>query len=223
MLHSSKRFILIPGGSMRTKGFVKVLAGIVLAFILLMAFSIQLAFATNVPSAQFLVTPTPASTREACEDNGGELVALPMNKHSCEYFPPYRPYGKIGASTNGNHSKDDVVSEISTLRLSGERYIYAIFPFASCPQQCTISATLPRAAANDLPEDKLPKVSVRLVEIGGAPGTNVYWVCFDSHAVLNPAVYRYLEGSWLRITDPRSSNPFCTFVSSSGSFYLGDS
>lgn len=208
---------------MRTKGFVKVLAGIVLALILLMAFSIQLAFATNDPSAQFLVTPTPASTREACEDNGGELVDLPMNKHSCEYFPPYRPYGKIGASTNGNHSKDNVATQQSILRLSGERYIYAIFPFASCPQQCTISATLPRAAANDLPEEKLPKVSVRLVEIGGAPGTNVYWVCFDSHAVLNPAVYRYLQGSWIRITDPRSSNPFCTLVSSSGSFYLGDS
>src|SRR3990172_7836032 len=104
---------------MSTKGFTKALAGIVLAFILLMAFSIQLAFATNAPSAQFLVTPTPASTREACEDNGGELVDLPMNKHSCEYFPPYRPYGKIGASTNGNHSKDDVVSETSILRLSG--------------------------------------------------------------------------------------------------------
>jgi hypothetical protein len=215
-------FILIPGGSMRTKGFVKVLAGIVLAVVLLMAFSIQLAFATNDLSAQFLLTPTPASTREACEDNGGELVDLPMNKHSCEYFPPYRPYGKIGASTNGNHSKDNVASETSIFRLSGERYIYAIFPFASCPQQCTISATLPRAAANDLPAEKLPKVSVRLVEIGGAPGTNVYWVCFDSHAVLNPAVYRYLEGSWVRITDPRSGNPFCTFVSSGGSFFLGD-
>ena len=55
---------------MRATGFVKLLAGIVLAFILLMAFSIQLAFANNNPSAQFLVTPTPASTREACEDNG---------------------------------------------------------------------------------------------------------------------------------------------------------
>ncbi len=207
---------------MFAKTFIKILAGIVLAMFLLMAFSFQMAFATGDISSQFQVTPTPASTREACEDNGGELVDLPMNKHSCEYFPPYRPYGKIGASTNGNHSKDDVNTQTSVLRLSGERNIYAIFPFASCPQQCTISATLPHSAANDLPEEKLPKVSVRLVEIGGAPGTNVYWVCFDSHGLLEPAVYRYLHGAWVRITDPRSGNPFCAFVSSSGSFYLGD-
>ncbi len=207
---------------MRAKSFVKILAGIVLASFLLMAFTIQMAFANGNASDQFQLTPTPASTREACEDNGGEWVDVPVHKHSCEYFPPYRPYGKIGASTNGNHSKDDVITQTSVLRLSGERYIYAIFPFASCPQQCTISATLPRAAANDLPEEKLPKVSVRLVEIGGAPGTNVYWLCFDSHRLIEPAVYRYLQGAWLRITDPRSGNPFCTFVSSSGSFYLGD-
>lgn len=207
---------------MSNNGFIKILAGIVLATFLLMAFGIQLAFATGSASDQFLLTPTPASTRDACEDNGGELVDIGSHKHSCEYFPPYRPYGKIGASTNGNHSKDDVSMQTSVLRLSGERGIYAIFPFASCPQQCTMSATLPRAAANDLPEGKPPKVSVRLVEIGGAPGTNVYWVCFDSHGFVDPVVYRYLKGAWVRITFSRSANPFCTFVSSGGSFYLGN-
>jgi len=197
--------------------------GFLVAFFLLMAFSFTLASANssfaldNVP-----LTPTPASTREACEDNGGELIDLPTNKHSCEYFPPYRPYGKIGASTNGNHSKDNIETLSSLLRLSGERGIYAIFPFASCPQQCTMSATLPRAAANDLPSTTVRKVSVRLVEIGGAPGTNVYWLCFEKPRTADPAVYRYLENAWTRITLERSSDPFCTFVNSGGSFYLGD-
>ncbi len=208
---------------MSTKRFIRFLAAIPFAVLLLMAFSFQSAFATgNAEGSDLLLTPTPASTQEACEDNGGELIQIAPHQHDCVYFAPYRPYGKIGASTNGNHSKDDVGTQTSVLRLSGERGIYAVFPFASCPQQCTISATLPRAAANDLPEEKLPKVSVRLVEVGGAPGTNVYWICFDSHGLLEPAVYRYLQGAWFRITDPQTGNPFCTFVSSGGSFYLGD-
>ena len=202
---------------------IRILTGILLAFFLLLAFSIQSAFATGATApGNMLATPTPSSTREACEDNGGELVDIAPRKHSCEYFPPYRPYGKIGASTNGNHSKDDVATQMTVLRLSGERGIYAIFPFASCPQQCTISATLPRAAANDLPGDKLPRASVRLVELGGAPGTNVYWVCFENRKFSDPAVYRYLESAWVRITFPRSADPLCTFVSGGGSFYLGD-
>lgn len=201
----------------------RVLAGISLALLLLVVFGIQSAFATggNGPST-VRVTPTPASTREACEDNSGVFMEIAPNQHSCEYFPPYRAYGKIGASTNGNHSKDDVSTHTSVLRLSGERGIYAIFPFASCPQQCTLSATLPRAAANDLPSTTVRKVSVRLVEIGGAPGTNVYWLCFENPRSADPAVYRYLEGSWERITFPRSTNPLCTFVSSGGSFYLAN-
>ena len=208
---------------MSTKRFIRFLAAIPFAVLLITGFSFQSAFATgNAGRSNFILTPTPASTQEACEDNGGELIQIAPHQHDCVYFAPYRPYGKIGASTNGNHSKDDVSTQTSVLRLSGERGISAIFPFASCPQQCTLSATLPRAAANDLPSDKLPKVSVRLVEIGGAPGTNVYWLCFDSHGFVEPAVFRYIGGSWAQITDPRSSNPLCTFVSSGGSFFLSD-
>jgi hypothetical protein len=204
---------------------IRLAAGLLIAFFLLMAFSFTSAFAnSSTVLADVPPTPTPASTREACEDNGGELVDIPESpRHSCEYFEPWRPYGQIGASTNGNHSKDNVETLTSVLRLSGERGIYAIFPFASCPQQCTMSATLPRGAANDLPSGTLPKVNVRLVEIGGAPGTNVYWLCFENPLVNDPAVFRYLENSWTRITNPRSGDPFCTFVSSGGSFYLGDS
>lgn len=208
---------------MSTPRPIRIVTGILLAFILLLAFTIQSAFATSaVVPGNLKATPTPASTREACEDNGGELIQIAPHEHDCVYFPPYRPYGQIGASTNGNHSKDDLSRQESILRLSGERDIYAIFPFASCPQQCTISATLPRAAANDLADSALPRVSVRLVELGGAPGTNVYWVCFENQRFSDPAVYRYLEGAWARITFERSTDPFCTFVSSGGSFYLGD-
>ena len=192
---------------------------LVLTFLL--AFSIQAAFAIDGSAAQLNPTPTPGSSSELCEDHGGVWIGNGHYKESCIYVPPYRPYGKSGASSTGPHWQEDV-HHSTTLHLSGEKNGYAIFPFSACPQQCTITVTLPRPAANDLPTEAKATMYVRLIDFGGAPGTDVYWVCFDSRRLKDPAIYRYLQGEWVRITFPRSTNPFCTFVSLEGAYYLGD-
>ncbi|HSS99467.1 MAG TPA: hypothetical protein VLK33_20670 [Terriglobales bacterium] len=203
---------------------VRLVSGAGLIFILLLFFGIQSAFATSSPDSFAYdpqPTPTPGSLSDLCEDHGGVWIGYGHYKESCIYVPPYRPYGKSGASSTGPHSQEDA-HHSTTLHLSGEKNGYAVFPYLACPQQCTITATLPHGASNDLPQDALAMMYVRLVNFGGAPGTSAYWVCFENKNLKDPAIYRYLQGEWVRLTFVRNSNPFCTFVSLEGSYYLGD-
>lgn len=192
----------------------------VLAFAFLLVFGIQAAFAT--PGSYFQSpTQTPISLADLCEDNGGEWFGRGSYKDSCEYFPPYRPYGKSGASTNGNHAIENPPAP-TILHLSGEKNGSVILPQGACPLQCTLNAQLPRGADNDLPASAVAALYVRMVDESGIPGDHAYWVCFDSKKLDDPAIFKYVEGRWLRLTGSRPSNPFCVYVSGEGAFYLGE-
>ncbi|MEX1247884.1 MAG: hypothetical protein WEA61_05335 [Anaerolineales bacterium] len=108
----------------------------------------------------------------------------------------------------------------ATLHLGGGKNGSVTFPPGSCPQKCTISASLPAGANSSLPSGALATLYVRVVDEGGVPGTGSYTVCFDNTDGASLTIYRYIAGAWVAVS-AASSNPICTTASGDGAFYLG--
>lgn len=107
-----------------------------------------------------------------------------------------------------------------TLTLGGGNNGSATFPPDACPQKCTIGSGLPAAAKDGVPSDALATVYVRVVDVGGGPGTGTYTVCFKNPDNDPVTLYRFVGGAWVAVA-ATTGNPICTTASGDGAFYLG--
>jgi hypothetical protein len=101
----------------------------------------------------------------------------------------------------------------------------AAFPIGACSMKCTISADLPDQAERRLPGNAAAVIYVRVVEPGGAPGSDSYTVCFSVNdlGLTPPSLYRYVGGDWVRIAfGNENSTLLCASAAGDGAFYLGE-
>jgi hypothetical protein len=209
--------------------FPKLLLSMVIA-VLLLATSTTVAF---------------ASAETDCNADGGVWTGIDADNGTCTYGPgdqptidncrPFATYQETfdagvlesskctssrGFGNSGDSTSNKDNSKPVTLRLYGKNG-YVTFGAGVClPFQCTISANLPSAAKDALPDTN--QLGMLYVRVAGSPST-AYRVCFNNPKGEEMAIFRFVGGSWIAITSPRiTSTPICVSASGDGSFYLGN-
>lgn len=179
--------------------------------------------------------------QDICEDGGGVWTGADAFNGSCEYpignsnaedgcgeHAVYTQTFSAGAQTSdhcayeptsiGAAGKEGSGSNHSVTLLLGQgKNGSATFSPGACAQKCTISANLPRAAKNLLPSGVAATLSVRMLG-----GTGSYLVCFKTAGLENPAIYKFVAGTWVRLVLRSSGNNICAAATGNGSFYLGE-
>jgi hypothetical protein len=163
----------------------------------------------DLPPLTFLGGP-------ACDLAGGSSPAPSGGSSyvgSVEYH--YPPYGQSGAQTNGSNEEE------VTLCLSKGKNGCVNFEVGACQNNCTISATLPVAAADALPAGALAKLYIRPIDENGEPSASGYTVCFDNPDGAEVVIYKFAGGEWVALTFSSTADSLCTTSSGEGAFYLG--
>jgi hypothetical protein len=186
-----------------------------------------------------------ASTESNCNADGGVWTGVDPDNGTCFYGPgdqptkdncrPFSSYQETftagvltsarcvnsrGFGNSGDSTSNKDNSKPVTLKLYGKNG-YVTFGAGVClPFQCTISANLPAAARDALPDTT--RLGVLYVRVAGSQST-AYRVCFNNPKGEEMAIFRFVGGSWIAITSPRiTGTPICVSASGDGSFYLGN-
>ncbi len=183
-------------------------------------------FAQDICEANDGTWSGPNNMNGTCTYVSGDIIAVTNCGAGYSYLVYFVADAETGSDCIADPSPDlggtTANSDVpTTLNLGGEKNGSATFPAGTCPQQCTISPSLPNNAANDLPADALATMYMRVVDEGGVPGSGTYTVCFNNPNHELVTIYRFVSGAWVAVAVSEGS-PICTTASGDGSFYLGN-
>jgi hypothetical protein len=187
-----------------------------------------------------LVFVTPASANQAlCTGSGGTWEGPDANNGDCVYeagssiavsscVSSHASYvisyvGGVETTTQcyyGNFTavkSDGPKNESFTLRLGRGKNGWVNFPAGTCNVNCSINTQMPQEAKNQLFEDGLATLYVR---VDGGFGTGGYQVCFENPYGASRTIYQFTGGSWWPIARG-SGTTICGTANGDSSFYLG--